>query len=191
MSSYGVQYKLAMESQGNLFLNVGNANRILSQMLSDQNRNVVNVDMDLLNRPDVCGRLPDLPFASATFDVALCFQVLEHMPFESFKQNLVELARVSSKIIISLPNISLTSTENLKFGVFKALHFPKEWAIYRPRKINKEHFWEIGDGAICLNDILVTIESIGFKVRNEYRNPLNRYHHFFYLESQHGLELNS
>lgn len=46
-----------------------------------------------------------------------------------------------------------------------------------------EHYWEIGRG-FKLNEIVHTIEQSNWIVRDEYRAPENRYHHFFIIEPQ-------
>lgn len=182
MSSYGYQYKLAYESGGKSFINVGSSNHLLSDLLREQGRFVLDLDLDFRTKPDVLGLIPKLPFKPKVFDVALCFQMLEHLRFSSFSDNLIELSRVADTIIISLPDITLTKREVFKYKFYKKLHFPKEWIIYKPRKIDEEHFWEIGDGKIFYDDVLRELEIANLSLIKHFRNSLNRYHHFFVLK---------
>lgn len=183
MSSYGYQYKLAMETGGNSFVNVGSGNHLLKYLLTTQTKSVVDFDLDFKTLPDVVGLFPYLPFKDKTFDVALCFQTLEHFPFSMFGSNLSELNRVSKKIILSIPDVSITKREHLKYSFFKSTKLPKEWSIYKERKIDKEHFWEIGDGLITVEEILAAFTELKIINKQHFRNPLNRYHHFFVLRS--------
>lgn len=182
LSSYGYQYKLAMETGRNSFINVGSSNHILSDLLLEQGKFVLDLDLDFRTKPNVLGLMPKLPFRPKAFDVALCFQMLEHLPFSTFTNNLVELSRVADTLIISLPDMTLTRREALKNKFYKCLHFPKEWAVYKPRKRDKEHFWEIGDGRISDKDIMMAIEQVNLSLIKHFRNSLNRYHHFFLLK---------
>jgi SAM-dependent methyltransferase len=55
------------------------------------------------------GSLLNLPYADATFDRALCLDVLEHLPFEQQPLALAELFRVlrpSGELLVSVPNLA-------------------------------------------------------------------------------------
>ncbi len=53
----------------------------------------------------VLSGLDPLPFPDKSFDLVLCCEVLEHLPFETYPVALKELERVSKKyIIVSVPN---------------------------------------------------------------------------------------
>lgn len=53
----------------------------------------------------VHGDIAALPFESASFDLVTCLEVLEHLPYHTYKKATVEPQRVSKKyIIISVPN---------------------------------------------------------------------------------------
>jgi ubiquinone/menaquinone biosynthesis C-methylase UbiE len=55
------------------------------------------------------GSLTALPFPDATFDRALCLDVLEHLPFEEQPRALAELFRVlksGGELLVSVPNLA-------------------------------------------------------------------------------------
>lgn len=53
----------------------------------------------------VLGGVAPLPFPDKSFDLVLCCEVLEHLPFETYPAALKELERVAKKyILISVPN---------------------------------------------------------------------------------------
>ncbi len=55
------------------------------------------------------GSLMALPYADATFDRALCLDVLEHLPFEEQPRALAELFRVlrsGGELLVSVPNLA-------------------------------------------------------------------------------------
>lgn len=179
MSSYGYQYKLAMGTGGNSFINVGSGNHLLKYLLTTQKKSVIDFDLDFKTQPDVAGVFPYLPFRDKLFDIALCFQTLEHFPLSMFRSNLSELIRISSKVIISIPDITRSKSEKLKNEFYRQMGFPKEWSVYRDRSIDQEHFWEIGDGSITTQTILNLIDEENLKIAQHFRNKLNPYHHFF------------
>ena len=55
------------------------------------------------------GSLTALPFADASFDRALCLDVLEHLPYEEQPRALAELFRVlkpAGELLVSVPNLA-------------------------------------------------------------------------------------
>ena len=184
MSSYSYQYRLALTSGGNSFLNIGSANDVLRSLLIKQKKTVINLDLDLHTHPDVTAIFPYLPFKSSSFDVVLCFQTLEHLPFSMINSCFRELRRISkNNIIISVPDMSLSKREMIKYLIYKILNHPREWKKYKSRKIDKEHFWEIGDGVINFKSLLSAIEGERLEITNHFRNRINSYHHFFVLKT--------
>ena len=182
MSSYGYQYKLAMETGGSSFINVGSGNHLLKYLLTTQKKSVIDFDLDFETQPDVVGLFPTLPFKDKTFDVAMCFQTLEHFPFSMFLSNLLELCRVAQKIIISIPDKTVSKREILKHRFYKHAGFPKEWSNYKERPLDKEHFWEIGDEQITVEEVIAVIKQSNMIVIKHFRNNLYIYHHFFTLQ---------
>jgi len=51
MSSYGYQLKLAMDTNGSTFLNIGSGNEILSFILKKNNKYIIDLDIDIVNIP--------------------------------------------------------------------------------------------------------------------------------------------
>lgn len=57
------------------------------------------------NGQKVLGSVECLPFADSTFDLVLCTEVIEHLPYHAYRKSLAELQRVAGKhIIITVPN---------------------------------------------------------------------------------------
>lgn len=53
----------------------------------------------------VLGSIDSLPFPDKTFDLVLCCEVLEHLPFKVYPRAIQEIERVAAKyIIITVPN---------------------------------------------------------------------------------------
>ena len=189
MSSYGHQYRLALEANMESYLNVGSASSLLAFLLSKQGKFIVDLDIDVETQPVLSARIPDLPFRSKSFDVVMCFQVLEHLPFTLFSICLLELSRVARRqVILSLPDMTQSSVEKMKYNVYKFLKHPREWKNYKPRSIDPEHFWEIGCEDIGTSDIISCFQKLNLTVLEDFRNELNPYHHFFVLETREQCE---
>jgi len=87
--------------------------------------------------PDYVGSVTELPFAENQFDLTLCCQVLEHLPFKDFLPALNEIRRVTRhKAIISLPD----KTRHFGFAVCLARlgWFRFEWNSVRKHYARKE-----------------------------------------------------
>jgi SAM-dependent methyltransferase len=66
---------------------------------------ISNKALDYVETPKVQGTLENLPFADNSFDIVICCEVLEHLPYSVYKKAVKEMERVSKKyILISVPN---------------------------------------------------------------------------------------
>jgi SAM-dependent methyltransferase len=163
-------------------LEVGKGAGILGAILSHQGLNYTSVDFDPALRPDFVGSVTALPFADASFDAVCCFQVLEHLPFESFGQALRELRRVSvGKVIISLPDAKKLWYFEIylpKIGPF-GIHIPRPRLRPQRHVFDGEHYWEIGKEGFPVERIQQEFASAGLRVERTYRVLGNTYHRFF------------
>jgi SAM-dependent methyltransferase len=83
----------------------------------------------------VTGSVVDLPFADRSFDVVVCFEVLEHLPGDLPRRALSELARVTRQsVVLSVPHEPLFCLANAARG--------KNLDV-RPRGSDPDHkqFW--------------------------------------------------
>jgi len=142
-----------------------------------------SMDIDEELKPDFIGSVLEIPFLNNKYDVIVCFQVLEHLPYENFEKALSELFRVAKKaVIISLPNA----------GKVLKLHISKicekkffKWLFTKIKKHNfdGEHYWEINKKGYEIKKVLKNMIEIAEKnnyiLEKEYRIWENPYHHFF------------
>lgn len=142
--------------------------------------------------PDHVGSVTNMPFEDSQFDVVVCGQVLEHLPFTEFLPALKEIRRVARhKVILSLPD------KRHHFGIAVCLArfgwFGFEWNPARRRiarkeyEFNGEHYWEIGCKRTLRKDIVKKIKEAGFKIEKQYRLPKHAWHCFFILDVNKGL----
>lgn len=178
-ASWGIQFEEALATGAERFLEVGKGTGVLAYALSKVGKTVLTVDPDPALVPDVIAALPDLPVATESVDAVLCFEVLEHLPFETFRECMQEMSRISRKwVVLSIPNrIPL-----LRFMVDgPGLHFSRAWP--RPRKIPndplfEDHCWEIGAG-VAEKDVQEQIQGTGLDICRSFRPWAWPYHHFF------------
>ena len=66
-------------------------------------QNSIGIDIDKTSHCDVVADAHFLPFRNNVFDKTILFEVCEHL--DDPKKALMEIARVSSKVLISVPNV--------------------------------------------------------------------------------------
>ena len=132
--------------------------------------------------PDIIGTVTDIPLEDKSVDVACCFEVLEHLPFEKFSVALAELSRIAkSAVIISLPHPGPTISINLRFPVVGSLKHVWKMPWPSVHHFNGNHYWEIGKRGYSLSKIRSHLRSIG-KIEKDFIPPEDPYHHFFVIK---------
>ena len=102
--SYWYQIREVCRLRPGRVLEIGVGNGTVSAALAREGIAVTTLDFDPRLGPDVCADVRRLPFSPKEFDVVLCAQVLEHLPFDELPVLLQEIRRVSRRhAVISLP----------------------------------------------------------------------------------------
>jgi len=136
--------------------------------------------------PDYVGSVTHMPFGDKQFDVVVCCEVLEHLPFTNFLTALKEIRRVARhKAIISLPDRTRRFGIAIclaRFGWFRFEWNPSRWENAHDKlKFNGEHYWEIGCKGSLPRDVVWNIKRAGFKIEKQYRLWKHAWHRFFIL----------
>jgi hypothetical protein len=183
--TYWHQIDEAHRLGSNTILEIGPGNRFVTDCLRRMGRRVNTLDIDYRLSPDCAGSVTDIPFRDSAFEVVICVEVLEHLPFHCFTPALKEIRRVSSTYaVISIPDyrrayridIQVPRIGNIK----KLIGLPR---LKKPAfRFNGEHFWEIGRAGYPLQTIIRGIQDAGFDIKRHYRVFENPYHHFFILK---------
>lgn len=163
-------------------LEVGVGNGLAAWYLKFCGISMVTLDIAGELKPDVVGSVEKMPFDDNSFDVILCAEVLEHLPFEKLSSVLSELKRVTKKfIVLSLPHWGWTFKFCLKIPLLPPIKIL--WKLSGVLKHEPaEHFWEIGKMGYPLRKIKKEINAAGFAILNDFILFENPYHHFFILE---------
>ena len=157
-------------------LEIGVGTGLTSWYLERNGLRVASLDHDPDLKPTVAADLLALPFAGGAFDTVAAFQVLEHLPFQSFAPALQEFGRVSAdSVIISLPDsrrdVALAWTLPLPLPRFRAVRrlWSLPWPPRREVRVKGKHFWEIGVEGYPMSRIVEGIEESGLTIRREFR----------------------
>src|SRR5690606_25285672 len=87
-------------------LEIGIGNGFTSAILKRAGYPVTTVDINPELEPDICAPLDEVAplIEGMRFDLVVCCEVLEHMPYEQFGPNLNHLRKFGDRLFITLPN---------------------------------------------------------------------------------------
>lgn len=142
-------YQMASKS----VVEIGIGNGLVASMLRGAGMDVLTVDINPNLEPDICASFHELGRLSTEmerFDLVLCCEVLEHLPFEMIDACLATIARLGSAAFITLPRARRA------FGFSLACWLPRmaprrlAWFVDSPRikrRFSEGHCWELGSSA--------------------------------------------
>ena len=193
-NSYWHQIHEVLKTKPKDFLEIGVGSSFVSNYLKCKKMNVKTFDIDKKLNPDVVGDITNLSksFKENSFDTILCSEVLEHLPFNSFRICLKEILQVSKRnVIISLPHHALQGVFYFKFPAIKKFLFKVRIPFpFRFRwKIGGAHYWEIGWKGYSLRKIKKIISEY-FEIKEIYSVTENPYHWFFVLRKKTNMKRN-
>jgi SAM-dependent methyltransferase len=163
-------------------LEVGAGNKTVANYLKNKNIEVTTMDIDGGIGPDVVASVLKMPFADNSFDVVLCAEVLEHLPFENLAKGLEELKRVTRKnVVLSLPHFGCSLKLNFKIPLLRERTVAFRFPFPRRHRFNGEHYWEVGKRGYAVGKVRKMVANY-FKIKKEFIPFENQYHRFFILE---------
>jgi len=147
MSSLMEQFMRIRIMRPETILEVGLGNGMLAAMLRQIGIKVTTVDVNPNLEPDIVSDIKSLPLKlTSKFDIVVCCEVLEHIRFDEFEENIRIFKSLSNNLFLTLP------FDAKHFGFAGILRLPKKgtreigfwWRTKITKKIPSEHFWEIG-----------------------------------------------
>jgi len=183
-SSYYYQLKLVLDLMPGSILEIGVGDGVFRDYIRS-NTNIEYKSLDFAGdlSPDYVESVDDFSLGKK-FDVICAFEVLEHLPFDSFERALKNIYDHSSKyVILSLPhfgpiiNFSIKLPFFRKVDIFLKIPFPKKHFF------NGQHYWEIGKKGYSVK-IVKNILNDHFLIKNDFVPHNSPYHHFFVLEKK-------
>lgn len=184
-SSYFYQINEIIKLAPKNILEIGVGDGVLGNYIKN-NTNIDYKSLDIADdlHPDITGSIDNIPVKNAEFDIVCAFEVLEHLPFESFDKCISEMGRASNRyVILSLPHFGPPIKFSVKIPFFKEVKV--SFKIFFPKKhvFNGEHYWEIGKKGYPTSRILQVLKK-NYKVLRHFVPFENQYHHFFILEKK-------
>lgn len=182
--SYWHQVSSVLELEPKSVLVVGPGDGIVVDVLKKQIGKVKTFDIEKELNPDIVGSVNNIPLPDNSFDVVLCAEVLEHLPFEKFEKCLSELRRVAGKyVVLSLPHFGPQIKLNFKIPMIKEVRIAVKIPLPLKHNSGGAHYWEIGKRGYPPKKIRAMIEKY-FTIVDEFIPLENQYHHFFVLKNR-------
>ncbi len=182
-AAYWTQVTEALKTEAQTVLEIGLGNKLVSDYLNRRRIRVYELDLMLDIAPDAVGNVTAIPFRANSFDLVMCCQVLEHLPYDQFAPTLAELSRVASHdVLISLPDNSHALSISLTQWGFDQRNILIDLSRIIPRGEfipYTHHHWEIGWRGFPVSRIITAMAAAGLRVERHYRVPERPYQHFF------------
>jgi len=181
--NYGLQVRTVLECQPRTVLEVGIGNGTVSCLLRSRGLDVTTFDVDERLRPDLVGSVHTLAdlVPPRSFDLVLCAEVLEHLPFEMLPSCARGLAAVARQhVVIGIPGF----LREQRWGIALELRLPR---FRRALKLgmdyplpdwpgpDSEHYWAADHKPYTLRTIIREIERYA-AVERVLRERLDPYH---------------
>jgi SAM-dependent methyltransferase len=177
------QIQEVLQLNKNRILEIGPGNGVVGYLLKKCGLNVFTSDIDFRNKPDVLGDVSYLPFKQCSFDVILCCEVLEHIPYNEFENTLKEIYRVNNGfVVISLPAPFVGAAVALNLPHLRVFKFHAGVPYFKEKKFDGQHYWELGRLGYSLRRIKKAMKNAGFDILKEFRPTLSLFYYFFVLK---------
>jgi SAM-dependent methyltransferase len=193
----GSQYLDLIENfpDANIILVIGIGDGLLPSVLRSKGFDVETIDIDSALQPTYRCNVTDLKQIKRKYDVVICSNVLEHLPFEFFQKALSEIKRVAKQgLILTLPYAGIVVGSTLNVD---PLMTPKKLQIkiplfaFKRHKFDGQHYWEIGTRGYSFTFIKRQLEE-QFELKKSYMgNDWEYCHHFILMIPRVGRDIRS
>ena len=185
---YQIKEVLNLNPEKVLLIGKGSNYDVVGEMLKSKGINVTTFDINHEFQPDVIGSVEHLSlhFPLKEFDVVLCAEVLEHLPFVYFKDVLYQMKKVSKKyVVITLPHNDMIFSVGIDFPLFHD-KFLNIGIRHKKHLDGGVHCWEINSNKqTSLVEVRNKIKK-HFDIIKEYRYPDFPYIRLWVLKVRSG-----
>ncbi len=192
LHSFTHQMATVLGLEPSSMLEVGVGSRFVTESLRSLGISVTTLDIEPSLEPDLLGSVSDIPAGDDEFELSLCCQVLEHLPFDDFHQALEELRRVTRRaLVLSLPDVTRQVNAEISLPLVGRHRVSLDLTLFSRGEMGAErteqlgHQWEIGYRGSSLSRVRSIMGEAGWELAREWRVPEVPWHHFFLL---HGAE---
>lgn len=183
-NAYWYQIREVLHKKPATVLEVGVGSGVVKNYLKQENIAVTTVDIDASLSPDIVASITKIPLPENSIDVAVCCQVLEHLPFEEVTLALQELRRIGkSHIIISVPDarrMVLRALVHLPFVGSRNVLYKVE--TNRKHVFDGQHYWELGKSGVTLSKFKSMVQNSGLHIEKDFIPFETPTKHFFVLK---------
>ncbi|HZZ43831.1 MAG TPA: methyltransferase domain-containing protein [Tepidisphaeraceae bacterium] len=187
--SFAHQIETSLELKPKTILEIGVGAGVVAAALKAVGIQVTTLDIEPSLKPSIIGSVTHIPFQDHCFDVGLCCQVLEHLPFDMFHSALRELNRVTKVgLVLSLPDATREYHISAQLPIIHRRNVSLTIGRLRPPQLTESyfkltgHFWEIGTEKTPLTVVKQHIVSSGWRIARTWRLPEMTWHRFFELK---------
>jgi hypothetical protein len=164
-------------------LEVGVGTGIIRHALAQAGVEVTCVDIDPRLGVDRVGDVTSLPCSDREFDVVLCSQVLEHLPWGEVPRAIAEIRRTCrTHAIVSLPQTGFSLGMGVELSVLGRRSFATRVPLPRRYVFDGQHHWEVGALGTRRGRVREALRR-GFEIEREYTVPEFSYHRFYVLRA--------
>lgn len=177
------QLNIIHKIKPNSVLEIGIGNGFTSTFLKRAGIEVCTVDINANLTPDIICPLNELPkhLINRRFDLVVCCEVLEHIPFEEFERSLEIFKLYSNNLFLTLPSYPTW------FGLSGFVRMPKinkllsvGISVKRKKNMAKHiHFWELCSGRETSKSNIELLLSKQYRDIEHGVFHLNRYHEYY------------
>jgi len=101
---YWYQIESVLDLNPKTVLEIGPGNKTVSDYLKKRSFRIRTCDARSFVKPDFMSDVREIKAKDNSFDLVLCCEVLEHIPFEDFSKAVSEIYRVAKRFaVISIP----------------------------------------------------------------------------------------
>ena len=191
-NSYYYQIREMLNTSGKEILLIGVGDGIVAKIGEHYSKNITTLDFDKYLNPNIVGSVTDLDkLLNKKYDVVVCCQVLEHIPFEKFEQIVKLISKYTKeKLVLSLPNSHYWWEIGFRVPVLdrRRLLIPMRFFWKKGWDINRdgfgEHYWEIDATKEWKRKNIEKILKKYFELENYYVVKEHPYHMFFILKAR-------